>query len=290
MSYSTDGNTDVSLGDTSVSTPVLGREITTSGPTPTPIYLFQIYQVALNHDTTTERIGFEADGETLRVRDALEGEALLLRTDRELDPQPALTELFPFPVDRAISFETGSISIPAYSAVLVRDEHGEFVAQLDEAMELPRGSYCFGVSGVMKALIRVTDVEVDATGMAGSGPVELTFDRPRTVSVGARSLHTEPEATITVPDDPAALAEAVSVLGSSIKEFSPERSWPTLRGYPPRIQRDERPRDDRPRRRLPEPVGRSARRHRPVVERRQRDARGRLHRRDRKSTRLNSSH
>nr|WP_309243312.1 hypothetical protein [Halorubrum yunnanense] len=73
--------------------------------------------------------------------------------------------------------------------------------------------------------------------MADSGPVEIALDRPLTVTVGARSLHTRPEATVTVPDDPAALAEAVSVLGSSIKEFSPERSWPTLRGYPPRIVR-----------------------------------------------------
>ncbi|ELZ47063.1 hypothetical protein C464_09037 [Halorubrum coriense DSM 10284] len=31
----------------------------------------------------------------------------------------------------------------------------------------------------------------------------------------------------------------MSVLGSSIKEFTPERSWPTLRGYPPRIERGD---------------------------------------------------
>ena len=190
-------------------------------------------------DETSERVEFEADGETLRICDALEGEELLLRADREVDSQPALPDLFPFPVDRAISFETESLSIPVYSAVSVRDDGGEFMAQLDETMELPHGSYCFDISGVTKALVRITDAEVTATGMADSGPVELTFDRPQTVTVGARSLHTRPEATITVPDDPAALAEAVSVFGSSIKEFSPERSWPTLRGYPPRIERGD---------------------------------------------------
>ncbi|MFW5917586.1 MAG: hypothetical protein ACOCRD_04170, partial [Halorubrum sp.] len=112
-------------------------------------------------------------------------------------------------------------------------------AQLNEPMELPRGSYCFDVGGATKALIRAPDVAVSTTGMIDGGAVDVEFDRPTTVTVGARSLHTCPEATITVSDDPAALAEAVSVLGSSIKEFSPERSWPTLRGYPPRIERGD---------------------------------------------------
>ncbi|WP_049906334.1 hypothetical protein [Halorubrum aidingense] len=191
----------------------------------------------MQDDSLGGRIGFAVDGTTLRVRDALEGEELLLYADREPDPRPALPELFPFPVDRAVSFDAESLSIPAYASVSVREVGGEFVAQLDDPMELPRGSYCVDVNGVTKVLIRVTDVEMETTGAAGSGPVELRFDRPRTVTVGARSLHSRPEATITVPDDPTALASAVSVLGSSIKEFSPERSWPTLRGYPPRIER-----------------------------------------------------
>jgi hypothetical protein len=198
-----------------------------------------MYQFTLLDDSLGDRIGFAVDGTALRVRDALEGEELLLYADREPDPRPALPELFPFPVDRAVSFDAESLSIPAYASVSVREESGEFVAQLDDPMELPRGSYCVDISGVTNVLIRVTDVEIETTGVAGSGPVELQFDRPRTVTVGARSLHSRPEATITVPDDPVALASAVSVLGSSLKEFSPERSWPTLRGYPPRIERGD---------------------------------------------------
>ncbi|GAB7008233.1 hypothetical protein [Halorubrum trueperi] len=193
----------------------------------------------MTDDELEGRVGFGTDGETLRVRDALEGEELRLRLDREPETRPALPELFPVPVDRAVSFEAESISIADYSSVNVREAGGEFIAQLSEPMELPRGSYCFDVNSVTKALVRVVDVDVSTTGMAGSEPVRLEFDRPTTVTVGARSLHTRPEATITVPDDPTALAEAVSVLGSSIKEFSPERSWPTLRGYPPRIERGD---------------------------------------------------
>ena len=187
-------------------------------------------------DAIDGRVGFAVDGRTLCIRDALEGEELPLRFDREPEPQPAFPELFHVPIDQAVSFEAESVSIPHCSSVVLRDVDGEFIAWLEESTEFPRATYFLDVSGVTKALVRMPDVAISATGAADSDPVELTFDRLTTVTVGARSLHTRPEATITVPDDPAALAEAVSVLGSSIKEFTPERSWPTLRGYPPRIR------------------------------------------------------
>ena len=190
-------------------------------------------------DVSGERVAFEVDGETLLVRDALEEADLRLVLDREPEPSPALPELFPLPVDEAVSFEATSFSVPDYASVSVRTDDGDFVARLDEPMELQRGSYCFEVTGTTKVLVRAVDVEPTTSGMADSGSVDVEFDEPTTLTVGARSLHTRPEATITVPDDPAALAEAVSVLGSSITEFSPERSWPPLRGYPPRIERGD---------------------------------------------------
>ena len=193
----------------------------------------------MNDEFDGERIGFEVDGERLTVHDTIEGERMRFRVDREPDLSPALTALFPFPVDRAVSFEAERIDIPEYASVIVRDVDGDHVARLNEPMEFSRGSYCIEVNGETKATLRVTDVEIHASGAAGPDPITLSFDRPRTVSIGGRSLHTRPEATVTVPDDPVALAEAVSVLGSSIKEFTPERSWPTLRGYPPRIERGD---------------------------------------------------
>ncbi|MFW6317627.1 MAG: hypothetical protein ACOC06_04060 [Halorubrum sp.] len=193
----------------------------------------------MTNESSEGRIEFEVDGTTLGVRDVIEGTRLDLRVDRQPNLSPALPELFPLPVDRAVSFEAESISIAEYSAVNVRSANGDFVAHLDEPAEFPHGDYCVEINGVTKVLLRIEDAEIAATGMAGPEPVELAFDRARTVTVGGRSLHTRPEATITVPDDPVALTEAVSVLGSSIQEFSPERSWPTLRGYPPRIERGD---------------------------------------------------
>jgi hypothetical protein len=186
-----------------------------------------------------ERVAFEVEGETLTVRDVIEGQRLRINADREPTLSPALPELFPLPVDGAVSFEAGIIAVPEYASINVRDDDGKFLAQLDEATEFSRGSYCIEINGGIKTIFRVTDAEISATGTVGPEPVEFTFDRATTVTVGGRSLHSRPEATITVPDDPTALTEAVSVLGSSIKEFSPERSWPTLRGYPPRIERGD---------------------------------------------------
>ncbi|MFC5135013.1 MULTISPECIES: hypothetical protein [Haloferacaceae] len=190
-----------------------------------------------DHPNDDRRVTFETEGETLHVRDAIEGQRLSLRFDREPEPRPAITDLFALPVDRAVSFDAESFSIPKYSTVSVRESGGEFVAELSEDLALPRGAYCFDVVGATKAFVRAVDVEVSATGMADGGAVEIEFDRSTTVTVGGRSLHTRPEATMVVPDDPEALMTAVSALGSSIAEASPERSWPTLRGYPPRISR-----------------------------------------------------
>lgn len=181
-------------------------------------------------------VGFETDGQTLRVCDALEGEEFRFRFDREPQPKPALPDLFPAPVDQAVSFEAESVSIPSYSGATLRDATGDYVARLDDPIEFPRATYILDLSGVTKVFVRIPDSAISTSGASDDGPIEVTFDRTRPVTVGARSLHTKPEATVTVPDDPTTLTEAVSVLGSSIKEFTPERSWPTLRGYPPRIR------------------------------------------------------
>ncbi|MWV64260.1 hypothetical protein GRS48_05395 [Halorubrum sp. JWXQ-INN 858] len=195
---------------------------------------------SMTDGTAGRRIAFETRDASIRVRDRLAGVDLVLETDGPPDLKPALTEVFPFPADRAVGFKAESISLPSCAAATVREPHGELIAHLQESMDLPAGTYCFDVTGVTKSFLRVSDVSVSATGVAEDGPLTFEFGEPTRVVLGARSLHTRPEATITVPDDPEALMTAVSTLGSSIKEFSPERSWPTLRGYPPRIERGER--------------------------------------------------
>ncbi|GAB6877837.1 hypothetical protein JCM17823_01110 [Halorubrum gandharaense] len=193
----------------------------------------------MNRTDRVDRVGFTgADGE-LRVTDRIENETLVVGVDGTPAPEPALTDVFPFPVDGAVSVETSSLTFENVASLRLRDEHGDMVATLIDPATFPRDTYCLEVSGTMKLYVRVRDAAMDAEGISGPEPARITFDESTVVTVGARSRHTRPEATITVPDDPESLMAAVSVLGSSIKEFSAERSWPTLRGYPPRFERGD---------------------------------------------------
>ncbi|MFB6234121.1 MAG: hypothetical protein ABEH81_12135 [Halopenitus sp.] len=185
-------------------------------------------------------VGFEIDESELTIHDELEDRTQRILVDSPIDPDPALAELFHVPIDAAVSFSAETFTIASCGGVLLRDEVGEVVTQpTDETVTAPRGTYYLEVTVPIKCYLRLPDVEVSVghTGEPFDSPVRVTLGGERTVTAGARSLHSRPEATITVPDDPVARMEAMSYLGSSIKEFSPERSWPTLRGYPPRIER-----------------------------------------------------
>ncbi|MGZ0746777.1 hypothetical protein [Haloparvum sp. AD34] len=185
-------------------------------------------------------VAFEVDESELTIRDELEGRTQRIAVDSPIAPESALAELFHAPVDAAVSFSAEAFTIASCGGVLLRDEAGEVVTQpTGETFTTSRGTYYLEVTVPIKGYIRLPDVEVTMgyTGDPFDSPFRVTLGGERTVTVGARSRHSRPEATITVPDDPAARMEAISYLGSSIKEFSPERSWPTLRGYPPRIER-----------------------------------------------------
>jgi hypothetical protein len=59
------------------------------------------------------------------------------------------------------------------------------------------------------------------------------------VRVGGRSYHERPATTITTTDDTHDLMTAVSTFGSALKTTTPERSYPTLRGHPPLLERGQ---------------------------------------------------
>ena len=184
------------------------------------------------------------DRHGLDVRDIAEGVEYEIRTPSPvvLESEPA--DGFPVPVDAAVSFTTTEIRIPSNVALYLRDESNEHLGDFfGEARELPRGTYYIETGSTSKLYIRVFDAAL--TGyhpdtFDSDEPAVFSLDRPTRVDIGARSAHTRPTETITVPDDPEAMMEAISYLGSSIKEFSCERSWPTIRGHPPAIEVDDR--------------------------------------------------
>ncbi|WP_255291413.1 hypothetical protein [Natrinema sp. CBA1119] len=64
----------------------------------------------------------------------------------------------------------------------------------------------------------------------------IDLDESTQVILGARSFHERPAGTITTTNDPEDVMAAVSAFGSALKTTTPERTYPTLRGHPPRLE------------------------------------------------------
>jgi hypothetical protein len=177
-----------------------------------------------------------SDGAGVTVTDPIERHQFCLSTPEPVTPEAADPTAFWFPADAAVRVETGQIRLPTVVSVCVRDDDGQMLAQAehfaDESFE--RGSYSLELFAPIKVYIRV-----DAPLSISSDAMQTTisFGEETEVLVGARSHHKRPAATITTPDDPREAMRAVSLLGSALKTTTPERSYPTLRGHPPLIER-----------------------------------------------------
>ncbi|MFB6253272.1 MAG: hypothetical protein ABEI06_01520, partial [Halobacteriaceae archaeon] len=101
------------------------------------------------------------------------------------------------------------------------------------SLNLDKGKYTLEFSTAIKTYIQVDSA---ITLEADDETMKIDFGSSTDITIGSRSRHEHPEATITTTKDPADIMEAVSYLGSAMKTFSPERSYPTLRGHPPLIE------------------------------------------------------
>jgi hypothetical protein len=179
----------------------------------------------------------------LHVRDPIEDVQTQLYTDSPVDPTPASTDAFVYPVDSAVAVAATRLRTPFLLNVWVRDLEGNIVAEFDPnegTIEVPPGNYALEFNSLpMKLYARV-----DGTGfhvIPGEESVDLLFDPDTEIRVGARSFHSQPGRTLTTTSDPADLMEAVSLFGNAMKTWSPERTFPTLRGHPPLIELDSEP-------------------------------------------------
>ncbi|MFB6188862.1 MAG: hypothetical protein ABEI57_03175, partial [Halapricum sp.] len=189
----------------------------------------------------SKRVSFTASDSTLTVHDELDDRTATFEVTPHPSLRSALADLFHFPVDAAVSFDAETVSIGPNANVLVRDRDGAVLDRVSGGRQsYPRGTYYVAVNTSVRTYLRLADTQptLRVRGEPEYG-VEIQFDSKTTVTAGARSHHVQPEATITVPDDPRDRMEAFSYLGSSIREFSPERAWADLRGYPPRFERGE---------------------------------------------------
>ncbi|MFP9190743.1 hypothetical protein ACLI4Q_03620 [Natrialbaceae archaeon A-CW1-1] len=155
--------------------------------------------------------------------------------------EPANADAFYFPVDTAVRFETSLIECEGLHDIHVWTGDGEFVAESTngEPLFLPHDTYLFDLTGPIKTYFQV---DGPLQVLSDGGRSSIAFGGETTVTLGIRSFHDNPAGEIVVDDDPYTLLEAIPFLATSLKTLSPERSFPSMRGHPPRlVRRDSTP-------------------------------------------------
>ena len=179
----------------------------------------------------------ERDG--LDIHDPIENVRFALFTSDPVDLMPADTSMFYFPVDAAVEIETTVLEVPKSVPMTIRRRDGTMVAETsnerDRSFEF--GAYLVELSTAPMKLYLILDSSMRIKYEEKKAFV--LFESSTDVHVGARSFHERPAGTITVTDDIRDVMCALSRFGSALKSLSPERSFPTLRGHPPLIERGD---------------------------------------------------
>jgi len=108
-----------------------------------------------------------------------------------------------------------------------------------EALGLDADEFLLNISLNIKTYIRFSGPAV-ISKTEDYTELHVSFPEQTLVTFGFRSHHEAPVDTITVPPTPEGVATAVTYSSSSHKTTGADRSYPTLRGHPPRIEFDGR--------------------------------------------------
>ncbi len=171
----------------------------------------------------------------LTIIDPLERSQYSIRTTRAVAPKPVSVAEFDAPVGAVTRIRTDRIEFPFVISAYIRDTSGELVAAVEHESEvtLPNGEYYIELTTTVKTYLHV---ESAVKFEIRDDEFHISFDGDATVDIGTRSDHTRPAETITTTTDPEDVMAAISTFGSALKTFSPERSFPTLRGHPPAVE------------------------------------------------------
>lgn len=177
----------------------------------------------------------------IHVHDPVEDVQAILFTDRSVDPRSTSTDGFAFPVDSAIEVTLSQLRTQTLLGIWIRDVEGNKIEKFNpegDQESLPSEEYLLELTGLgMKMYARVLGAGFTVRSLDSS--VVVDFDEKTTVLLGARSLHSQPGRTLTTTSDPEDLMQAVSVFGNAMKTWSPERTFPSLRGHPPLLELDD---------------------------------------------------
>jgi hypothetical protein len=180
----------------------------------------------------------EGNQSGLALTDSIDRHRYVLYTSVSVMPRPIDTDLFEYPVDYATEIRTGSITLPSVVGINVRDCNGEVLMRTAESADesFPAGQYTLELSAPLKIYM---SVESSVHITSDITQTRIDFGSETTVCVGARSHHESPAATITTTDDPVDMMCAISAFSSALKTTGVDRSYPSLRGHPPAIERGE---------------------------------------------------
>ena len=172
----------------------------------------------------------------LLVSDPIERSQFVLSVPDRVGIREADPDAFRFPADAAVSIRTDSLAMETVVSVCVRDDDGELLDRTEHFADrtFPAGTYSIELFAPIKLYLRV---DASLRVVSDATRTRLEFGDTTDVVVGARSHHKRPAATVQTTDRPRDVMRAVSLLGSALKTTSVERSYPTLRGHPPLVER-----------------------------------------------------
>jgi len=175
----------------------------------------------------------------IAVVDDVDGTTVRFDTPEPVVPVDEPTDDVTPPVDRLTRLATTAVRVPKFVNVIARDETGTVTAEARnrDRLRLSRGRYALELESLDVKTYLFVDGTVE-TYADDSGRV-VAVSEGDDLRLGTRSRHQFPAATMTTTDDPTDVMCALSHLGSALKTRSPERSWPTLRGHPPLLERGE---------------------------------------------------
>ncbi|WP_276301852.1 hypothetical protein [Halorussus lipolyticus] len=175
----------------------------------------------------------------VRIFDPIENARFELYTPESVELEPASTDEFHFPVNYAVGFDARAVEVPKLVSTVVRSRDGEMLADAtaSEIQTFETGTYLVELQSTPMKLYLTVEGPMEIH--PGETSVTVKFGENRHVRVGARSFHERPVGTITVTDEIEDVMAAISHFGSALKTTTCERSFPTLRGHPPRIERGD---------------------------------------------------
>lgn len=179
-------------------------------------------------------IEWAVNGDTLHVTDADNAELTVNGSDLAVDGSDAD---IPRPIDETVAVTTDELRFPhavVYAFSLGLDDQYE-LDPAGEPLTLSPGEYVVDIDTEIKTYLRFSGaVRIEKTD--DYEEIVVSFPNRTRVILGVRCRHEFPAGTITVPDSPSAIAEAITHMAASQKTDTPNRSYPSLRGHPSLIE------------------------------------------------------